>query len=712
MALEWFSQGCPTFFTQGPHCKAFMARRANIPGDLEPQTKRIARGNNKKVTNKLNTFILINPTRILGHTNYVASGDHELGRGYVAAPRASVKSVCNYFTSFNTHTPPNEHGSFYVKSAGLLGWAALDFRLTMVIIYHGLMVNNSKTEKIIFSLNWKVVQSSKPVKLFGIHLDSSQGCPTFFTQGPHCKAFMARRANIPGDLEPQTKRIARGNNKKVTNKLNTFILINPTRILGHTNYVASGDHELGRGYVAAPRASVKSVCNYFTSFNTHTPPNEHGSFYVKSAGLLGWAALDFRSTMVIIYHGLMVNNSKTEKIIFSLNWKVVQSSKPVKLLGIHLDSSVVRPHQDRNCAISVITAYHALYADSTSSVLVGSYHVALRLPAYHALYADSTSSVLVGSYHAALRPPAYHALYDDSKSSDLVGSYHVALRLPAYHALYADITSSVLVGSYHDALRPPAYHTLNADSTSSVLVGSYHAALRLPAYHAIYAYSTSSVLVESYHAALRLPAYHALCADSTSSVLVGSYYDALRPPANHALYAYSTSSVLVGSYHAALRLPAYRALYDDSTSSVLVGSYHDTLRLPAYHALYADSTSSVLVGSYHDTLRLLAYHALYAYSTSSVVVGSYYDALRPPVYHALYADSTSSVVVGSYYDALRLPAYHTIYAYSTSSVVVGSYHAALRPPDYHALYADSKSFCLGGALPRYITTAGLSRSIR
>ncbi|KAG8273150.1 S23-interacting protein, partial [Homalodisca vitripennis] len=121
-----------------------MARRANIPGDLEPQTKRIARGNNKKVTNKLNTLILIKPPRILGHTNYVASGDLELGRGYVAAPRASVKSVCNYFTSFNTHTPPNEYGSFYVKSAGLkicgphktdsragsgpraVGWAALD----------------------------------------------------------------------------------------------------------------------------------------------------------------------------------------------------------------------------------------------------------------------------------------------------------------------------------------------------------------------------------------------------------------------------------------------------------------------------------------------------------------------------------------------------------------------------------------------------------
>ncbi|KAG8301747.1 hypothetical protein J6590_045733 [Homalodisca vitripennis] len=57
-------------------------------------------------------------------------------------------------------------------------------------------------------------------------------CPTYFTQGPHCKAFMARRANIPGDLEPQTKRIARG----------------------HTNYVASGDLELGRGYVAELRA--------------------------------------------------------------------------------------------------------------------------------------------------------------------------------------------------------------------------------------------------------------------------------------------------------------------------------------------------------------------------------------------------------------------------------------------------------------------------
>ncbi|KAG8307989.1 hypothetical protein J6590_006970 [Homalodisca vitripennis] len=51
----------------------------------------------------------------------MASGDLELGRGYVAAPRASVKSVCNYFTSFNTHTPPNEYGSFYVKSAGQLG---------------------------------------------------------------------------------------------------------------------------------------------------------------------------------------------------------------------------------------------------------------------------------------------------------------------------------------------------------------------------------------------------------------------------------------------------------------------------------------------------------------------------------------------------------------------------------------------------------------
>uniref|UniRef100_A0A1B6K9Q5 Reverse transcriptase domain-containing protein n=1 Tax=Graphocephala atropunctata TaxID=36148 RepID=A0A1B6K9Q5_9HEMI len=37
-------------------------------------------------------------------------------------------------------------------------------------------------------------------------------------------------------------------------------------------------------------------------------------------------------------NGLMVNNSKTEKIIFSLNWEIVQNSKPVKLLGIHLDS--------------------------------------------------------------------------------------------------------------------------------------------------------------------------------------------------------------------------------------------------------------------------------------------------------------------------------------------------------------------------------------
>ncbi|KAG8307988.1 hypothetical protein J6590_006969 [Homalodisca vitripennis] len=41
----------------------------------------------------------------------------------------------------------------------------------------------------------------------------------FLATGPHCKAFMARRANIPGDLEPQTKRIARGLFQKSCAKL-------------------------------------------------------------------------------------------------------------------------------------------------------------------------------------------------------------------------------------------------------------------------------------------------------------------------------------------------------------------------------------------------------------------------------------------------------------------------------------------------------------
>ncbi|KAG8289283.1 hypothetical protein J6590_107733, partial [Homalodisca vitripennis] len=60
----------------------------------------------------------------------------------------------------------------------------------------------------------------------------TRGAQPFLLKGHIEKAFMDRRANIPGDLEHQTKRIARG----------------------HTNYVASGDLELGRGYVAAPRA--------------------------------------------------------------------------------------------------------------------------------------------------------------------------------------------------------------------------------------------------------------------------------------------------------------------------------------------------------------------------------------------------------------------------------------------------------------------------
>ncbi|KAG8283515.1 hypothetical protein J6590_014034 [Homalodisca vitripennis] len=108
--LDVVYQGCPTFLPKGHIVKPLWPGGPTSQGIWNPKQNVLP-----------------------GGTNYL-----ELGRGYVAAPRAvpcfthalfasrqppplSVKSVCNYFTSFNTHTPPNEYGSFYVKSAGLLG---------------------------------------------------------------------------------------------------------------------------------------------------------------------------------------------------------------------------------------------------------------------------------------------------------------------------------------------------------------------------------------------------------------------------------------------------------------------------------------------------------------------------------------------------------------------------------------------------------------